>query len=67
LLWSDIRDLILDARRTVARGVNATMVWTNFKIGRQIVEYEQGGKKRAERENEGHSPNFLRDNGIHKI
>ena len=48
LLWSDIRDLILDARRTVARGVNAALVWTNFEIGRRIVEYEQGGKKRAD-------------------
>ena len=43
-LWSDIRDLILEARRTVARGVNAALVWTNFEIGRRIVEYEQGGR-----------------------
>jgi predicted nuclease of restriction endonuclease-like (RecB) superfamily len=47
-LWSGIRDLILEARRTVARGVNAALVWTNFEIGRRIVEYEQSGKKRAE-------------------
>ncbi len=47
-LWSDIRDLILEARRTVARGVNAALVWTNFEIGRRIVEHEQRGKVRAE-------------------
>ena len=47
-LWSDIRDLILEARRTVARGVNAALVWTNFEIGRRIVEHEQRGKVRAQ-------------------
>ncbi len=46
-LWSGIRDLIIEARRTVARGVNAALVWTNFEIGRRIVEYEQGGRRRA--------------------
>ena len=46
-LWSDIRDLILEARRTVARGVNAALVWTNFEIGRRIVEHEQSGRIRA--------------------
>jgi len=46
-LWSDIRELILEARRTVARGVNAALVWTNFEIGRRIVEHEQKGKARA--------------------
>lgn len=48
VLWSGIRDLILAARRTVARGVNAALVWTNFEIGRRIVEHEQGGKARAD-------------------
>ncbi len=43
-LWTGIRDLILEARRTVARGVNAALVWTNFEIGRRIVEHEQGGQ-----------------------
>jgi hypothetical protein len=47
-LWSGIRDLILESRRTVVRGVNAALVWTNFEIGRRIVEHEQKGKKRAE-------------------
>ena len=40
-LWSDIPDVILEARQTVARGVNATLVWTNFEIGRRNVEHEQ--------------------------
>jgi len=47
VLWSDVRDLILETRRTVARGVNAALVWTNFEIGRRIVEHEQKGKARA--------------------
>ena len=46
-LLSGIRELILEARRTVARGVNAALVWTNFEIGRRIVENEQKGKARA--------------------
>jgi len=48
VLWSDVRDLILEARRNVVRGVNAALVWTNFEIGRRIVEHEQRGKARAE-------------------
>ena len=47
-LWSGIRDLILESRRTVARGVNTALVWTNFEIGRRIVENEQRGKARAD-------------------
>jgi len=47
VLWSDVRDLILETRRMVARGVNAALVWTNFEIGRRIVEHEQKGKARA--------------------
>jgi len=47
-LLSGIRELILEARRTVVRGVNAALVWTNFEIGRRIVEHEQRGKVRAE-------------------
>src|SRR4030042_2140474 len=47
-LLSGIRDLILEARRAVVRGVNAALVWTNFEIGRRIIEYEQSGKRRAE-------------------
>jgi predicted nuclease of restriction endonuclease-like (RecB) superfamily len=40
--------LIDEARRTSARAVNAIMTGTYWSIGRYIVEFEQGGKSRAE-------------------
>jgi len=43
----DIRALIVNARATVARGVDLVQVHTNFEIGRRIVEQEQKGKNRA--------------------
>ena len=43
----DIRELIVSARATVARGVDLVQVHTNFEIGRRIVEQEQKGKGRA--------------------
>jgi predicted nuclease of restriction endonuclease-like (RecB) superfamily len=42
-----IRELIVGARTTVARGVDLVQVYTNFEIGRRIVEEEQRGKDRA--------------------
>jgi predicted nuclease of restriction endonuclease-like (RecB) superfamily len=45
---SDIVDLLESARRASARAINAFMTATYWEIGRRIVEYEQGGKKRAE-------------------
>lgn len=42
-----IRSLIADARVTVARGVDLVQVYTNFEIGRRIVEEEQRGNDRA--------------------
>lgn len=45
--FEDIRKLIVDARTTVARGVDLVQVYTNFEIGRRIVEQEQKGKDRA--------------------
>ncbi len=45
---SNIKDLITSARATVARGVDLVQVYTNFEIGRRIVEQEQHGKDRAE-------------------
>ncbi len=36
------------ARRTSARAVNAVMTATYWNVGRRIVEFEQGGKERAE-------------------
>lgn len=48
LLFGEIRELILTARKTVARNINAIQVVANFEIGHRIVMYEQQGKKRAE-------------------
>jgi len=45
--FEDIRGLIHSARATVARGVDLVQVYTNFEIGRRIVEQEQKGKGRA--------------------
>lgn len=50
--YSDIRggivSLLESARRTAARSVNALMTASYWEIGRRIVEFEQGGKERAE-------------------
>ncbi|MEX1228695.1 MAG: DUF1016 N-terminal domain-containing protein [Planctomycetaceae bacterium] len=45
--FNDIRELIVSARTTIARGVDLVQVYTNFEIGRRIVEQEQKGKGRA--------------------
>jgi predicted nuclease of restriction endonuclease-like (RecB) superfamily len=42
-----IRELIVGARTTLARGVDLVQVHTNFEIGRRIVKEEQLGKDRA--------------------
>ncbi|HED05116.1 MAG TPA: DUF1016 family protein [Ignavibacteria bacterium] len=47
-LVSSIETLLNDARAKVVREVNRTIVFTYWHIGRYIVEYEQGGKERAE-------------------
>jgi predicted nuclease of restriction endonuclease-like (RecB) superfamily len=41
-------DLLEYARKTSTRTINAIMTATYWEIGRRIVEYEQGGKERAE-------------------
>ena len=46
-LYTHIRELIVAARQTVARGVDLVQVHTNYEIGRHIVEHEQQGKDRA--------------------
>ncbi|RDV00237.1 PDDEXK nuclease domain-containing protein [Trinickia dinghuensis] len=46
-IHSDIVALLETARRTAARSVNALMTATYWKIGRRIVECEQGGAERA--------------------
>jgi hypothetical protein len=46
-LYERIRDLVIAARQTIARGVDLVQVHTNFQIGRHIVEHEQQGERRA--------------------
>ena len=46
-LHTQIRQLIVGARRTIARGVDVVQVRTNFEIGRHILEREQQGETRA--------------------
>jgi predicted nuclease of restriction endonuclease-like (RecB) superfamily len=45
--FADIRELIVGARTTVARGIDLVQVYTNFEIGRRIVQEELRGKGRA--------------------
>jgi hypothetical protein len=46
-LVGDLANLLEDARRAAVRSVNAVMTATYWEIGRRVVEYEQGGEKRA--------------------
>lgn len=45
--FTSVRQLILNARARVARGVDIVQVQTNFEIGRRIVLEEQRGEGRA--------------------
>lgn len=47
-LFSRVVALIEESRQKVATVANLAQVYTNYEIGRQIVEEEQGGKRRAE-------------------
>lgn len=47
-LFSRVAALIEGARQRVAQVANIVQVYTNYEIGRQIVEEEQGGKRRAD-------------------
>jgi hypothetical protein len=47
-LVGGISELLEAARRASARTVNALMTATYWEVGRRIVEFEQGGEKRAE-------------------
>ena len=47
-LHTNIRELILEARSTVAKTVNFVSVVQNWEIGRMIVEEEQEGEAKAE-------------------
>lgn len=46
-LYDRIRNILESARASVARTVNTTQVLANWLIGREIVEDQQQGKKRA--------------------
>jgi len=46
-LYDRIRSILESARASVARTVNTTQVMANWLIGREIVEEEQAGKRRA--------------------
>jgi hypothetical protein len=47
-LITGIGALLEESRRAVARAANCFMTATYWEIGRRIVEFEQGGKRRAE-------------------
>jgi predicted nuclease of restriction endonuclease-like (RecB) superfamily len=46
-LYSDIKSLIQQAKSFVVQNINTILVFTNFQIGRLIVEDEQQGSERA--------------------
>ena len=46
--FDKVTNLLKEARKTVVKTVNQTMVITYFEIGKVIVEEEQGGNERAE-------------------
>ena len=47
-LFDNIKVLLIEARKSIVRNINQTMVYTYFEIGRMIVEDEQKGQNRAE-------------------
>lgn len=47
-LTEEIAALVEKAKQHIVAAVNSTMTATYYEIGRMIVEYEQGGKQRAE-------------------
>jgi len=47
-LYTQIEELLSEARKTILNRVNQTMVYTYYEVGKIIVEYEQEGKERAE-------------------
>ena len=46
-LFRQIRGLILSARNAAFRSVDTIQVFTNYEVGRLIVEHEQQGARRA--------------------
>lgn len=47
LLYSEIKQLIEKAKSFIVQNVNTTLVFTNYHIGKMIVENEQQGNERA--------------------
>jgi len=47
-LFSNVSRLIDESRKQVVKALNTAMVYTYYGIGKYIVEFEQGGNKRAE-------------------
>ena len=47
-LVTGIGALLEESRRAVVRAANCFMTATYWEVGRRLVEFEQGGKKRAE-------------------
>ena len=47
-IFGDVSNIIDEARKTVARSVNATITAANWMVGRRIIEFEQSGEERAE-------------------
>lgn len=48
VLYYTVRQLITTSRKQVVKSINHQMVLTYYEIGRNIVEYEQGGEERAQ-------------------
>ena len=48
VLLDNVRHALENGRRKAIAAVNTTIVETYWEIGRQIVEYEQGGNEKAE-------------------
>ncbi len=47
-ILTDVTGLLESARRGAARAVNATMTTVYWRVGERIVEWEQGGRNRAD-------------------
>lgn len=47
-LYGRVRDILEAARTSIVRTVNTTQVLANWLIGREVVEAEQQGRRRAD-------------------
>jgi len=48
LLYDRIRDILESAKASVARSVNSTQVVANWLVGKEIIQEEQKGQRRAD-------------------